>query len=57
MQDIRFAVHAHPTVSKVYDEQFKSAEVSRTYTRRSKHHAKDAAQVFFFSILRDKTVG
>jgi dihydrolipoamide dehydrogenase len=28
MQDIKFAVHAHPTLSEVLDELFKSAKVS-----------------------------
>ncbi len=27
MQDIKFAVHAHPTLSEVLDELFKSAKV------------------------------
>jgi len=28
MQDIKLAVHAHPTLSEVLDELFKSAKVS-----------------------------
>jgi dihydrolipoamide dehydrogenase len=28
MQDIKFAVHAHPTLSEVLDELFKSAKVN-----------------------------
>jgi len=30
MQDIKLAVHAHPTLSEVLDELFKSAKVSCT---------------------------
>eukprot|EP00261_Vitis_vinifera_P026328 XP_010659694.1 PREDICTED: dihydrolipoyl dehydrogenase 2, chloroplastic isoform X1 [Vitis vinifera] len=30
IQDIKFAVHAHPTLSEVLDELFKSAKVGRT---------------------------
>lgn len=30
MQDIKYAVHAHPTLSEVIDELFKSAKVIST---------------------------
>jgi dihydrolipoamide dehydrogenase len=32
MQDIKLAVHAHPTLSEVLDELFKSAKVSNPYS-------------------------
>lgn len=32
MQDIKFAVHAHPTLSEVLDELFKSAKVSLPFS-------------------------
>lgn len=32
MQDIKLAVHAHPTLSEVLDELFKSAKVSNVYS-------------------------
>lgn len=31
LQDIKFAVHAHPTLSEVLDELFKSAKVNLQY--------------------------
>lgn len=30
LQEIKFAVHAHPTLSEVLDELFKSAKVRRS---------------------------
>nr|XP_034932136.1 dihydrolipoyl dehydrogenase 2, chloroplastic-like isoform X2 [Populus alba] len=39
IQDIKFAVHAHPTLSEVLDELFKSAKVvDRCPVRKSLHH-------------------
>nr|XP_023895417.1 dihydrolipoyl dehydrogenase 2, chloroplastic-like isoform X1 [Quercus suber] len=48
IQDIKLAVHAHPTLSEVLDELFKSAKgVSRKYTRpsiRRDQHISDSTE-------------
>jgi hypothetical protein len=53
MQDIKFAVHAHPTLSEVLDELFKSAKVSILYSHLN--IIKAALESFLFH-LNGKTI-
>lgn len=40
MQDIKLAVHAHPTLSEVLDELFKSAKVSLRFSSEFPYYIK-----------------
>ena len=60
LQDIKLAVHAHPTLSEVLDELFKSAKVSCfAYIFNSKHHTEHGCKPALdisFSMLNGKVM-